>query len=344
MSLSNPEVSIVIPCRNEEVYISRCLDSVIASDFPNEQMEVLVVDGMSEDGTRSILNTYQQQYPFIRMIDNEKRITPVAFNLGIKQAKGELLMIMSAHATYDPKAISICVTRSSEYQADNVGGVWKVHPRNSTLIDRATVEVLSHRFGVGDATYRTISEADHTPQWVDTAAYGCYRKEVFERIGYFNENLVRGQDMELNLRLKDAGGKTLLAPDAVIHYYARSSFSVFCKHNFRNGVWALVPFCYSAIMPVSLRHLIPLAFVFGLISTLMLSPFSVVGLWLFLGISGAYMLLDILASIQISSKEKEWKFLAVLPFIFPSLHIAYGIGSLVGLVKVIGCVLSPQKN
>ena len=99
------------------------------------------------------------------------------------------------------------------------------------------------------------------PKWVDTVFGGCYRREVFDRVGLFNENLVRGQDMEFNLRLKKAGGKTLLVPDIVSYYYARSDIKSFWKHNFTNGVWAILPFLYSPIMPVSWRHLVPLIFV-----------------------------------------------------------------------------------
>lgn len=339
-----PSVSIVIPCRNEVKFISKCLDSIIASDFPHDNLEVLVVDGMSEDGTRTILNQYADQYPFLKILDNEKKITPSAFNIGIQHAHGDLVMIMSAHATYEKSAISKCVEFSKKFNADNIGGVWKVRSRGNTLIDRATAQALSHPFGVGDARYRTISETDTQPRWVDTAAFGCYKKEVFEKIGLFNEQLLHGQDMEFNVRLKKAGGKTLLVPEIVVNYYARSDFGSFLRHNFRNGAWAIIPFSYSTVFPVSWRHLIPLAFVSALTSSILLALIFPAGIWIGAGIIGSYLVTNLAASIYVSVKEKNPLCLMVMPIIFASLHLSYGFGSLWGLAKVVTGSLSKLQK
>jgi glycosyltransferase involved in cell wall biosynthesis len=325
-------VSIVIPCRNEADFIGSCLDSIIASDFPHHRLEVLVVDGMSDDKTREILAKYGESYPFISMLQNQKRITPTAMNLGVKHARGDLIMIMSAHATYEKSFISRSVALSKEYNADNVGGTWNMHPRKDGNIDRAITRASSHPFGVGNALYRTIS-ADKEPRWADTAAYGCYKREVFERIGLFNEQLVHSQDIEFNLRLKKAGGKTLLVPGNVINYYARSGFLSFCKYNFTNGVWVILPFLYSSILPVSWRHLVPLAFVTGLLITgasALLTGFP----WLFVAVVASYAVATMTASSQIAWRERDWKYLFLMPLVFPALHIAYGVGSLWGLVKI----------
>ena len=327
-----PFVSIIIPCRNEEKFIAKCLDSVIANDYPKDRLEVMVIEGMSEDGTRRIIGGYIQHHPFIRLLDNPKKITPVAVNIGIKHAKGEIIMIMGAHAIYEKDYISNCVKYLQEYNADNVGGIIVLEPRINNLIGKAVAVSLSHPFGVGNSVFRIGSKE---PRWVDTVFGGCYKKEVFEKFGLFNEELVYSQDIEFNLRLKKSGGKILLVPDVVSHYYPLSNFKGFCKHNFRNGVWAIYPFKFTTLTPVSRRHLVPLAFVSSLIGSAVLSVVSQIFLWLFLFIFGSYALANAYFSVKITTKEKDFRYLFVMPLIFATLHIGYGFGSLWGLLKVI---------
>jgi len=276
---------------------------------------------------------YAQQYPFIRLIDNPKKITPTGLNLGIKSAKGNIIIWMSGHNHYEKDYISRSVENLIKYSADNVGGVMKTLPRSDSFIGRAIVASLSHRFGVGNSYFRVHTDE---PKWVDTVFGGCYRKDVFDRVGLFNEKLVRGQDMEFNLRLKKAGGKTLLVPDIVSYYYARSDLKSFWKHNWANGVWAVLPFLYSPIMPVSWRHLVPLIFVTALIgsavSGFLLPPFF----WFFWVILGSYVLASLTVSLQIAFQKRDVKYFAVMPFIFGILHFGYGLGSLLGVFKIFG--------
>ena len=328
-----PLVSAIVLCRNEEKFIGKCLDSIIANDYPKEKLEILVVDGMSEDKTREIVEEYRKEHPFIRLINNPKKLTPFAFNDGIRNSNGELVMIMSAHATYGTDYIRKCASASLKYNADNVVGIWKILPRNNTLVSKAIVSALSASFGVGNAKYRTGSCKQ--PEWVDTGAYGCYKKDVFKKIGLFNEKLIHSQDMEFNLRLKRAEGKTLLLPDAIVFYYARTDFKSSCKYNFRNGAWAVLPFKYTTIMPVSIRHLVPFAFVLSLITTGMLSLFLPIFFWLFLFIIGSYFLCNIYSSAKIVIKKKDIRYFFMMPMIFGSMHITYGLGSLWGLLKVV---------
>ena len=118
-------VSIIIPCRNEEKYIGKCLQSIIEQNYPKDNLEVLVVDGMSEDRTREIVENYSQKYSFIKLFDNPKKFTPFGLNIGIKEAKGEIIMRMDAHAGYEKDYISKCVRYLENYDADNVGGAMK---------------------------------------------------------------------------------------------------------------------------------------------------------------------------------------------------------------------------
>jgi cellulose synthase/poly-beta-1,6-N-acetylglucosamine synthase-like glycosyltransferase len=328
-----PFTSIIIPCRNEERFIGSCLDSIIANDYPKERLEVLVVDGMSEDGTRDVITSYAQQYPWIRVIENLKRITPVALNIGIKNAKGEIIIWMSAHNRYEKDYISRCVESLNKYGADNVGGIMTTLPRIDNFTGRTIVASLSHRFGVGNSYFRVQTDE---PKWVDTVFGGCYRREVFDRVGLFNEDLVRGQDMEFNLRLKKAGGKTLLVPDIVSYYYARSDIPSFWKHNFINGIWAVLPFLYSPIIPVSWRHLVPLVFVTSLLGSALLGFLSQVFFWLFVAIFGSYALTNLAASLQIALEKRSIRYMIAMPFVFGALHFAYGLGSLWGFLKALG--------
>jgi len=328
----NPLVTIIIPCRNEEKFIGGCLDSIIANDYPKERLEVLAIDGMSEDGSQAVIESYSKTYPWIRLIKNPKKITPIALNKGILDSKGELILWMSAHNRYEKDYISRSVESLNKYGADNVGGIMTTLPRIDNFTGRAIAASLSHRFGVGNSYFRVMPKE---PKWVDTVFGGCYRREVFDRVGLFNENLVRGQDMEFNLRLKKAGGKTLLVPDIVSYYYARSDLKSFWKHNWVNGVWAILPFLYSPIMPVSWRHLVPLVFVIGLLGSVLLGFAWAPFFYLFLIILGSYGLANLGASFQIALEKRNLKYFVVMPFVFGALHFSYGLGSLYGFLRVL---------
>jgi len=325
-------VSVIIPCRNEEKYIEECLDSVINQDYPKEKLEVLVVDGMSEDRTREVIEKYTKQYLFIKLLNNPKKITPVAFNIGVKNSNGDFIIIMGAHSVYERDYISKCVKYSNEYNADNVGGIWKIVPREKTLVAKSIAFASSSIFGAGDAYYR--SGYSGKPKWVDTVFGGCYRREVFNKIGLFNENLLRSQDMEFNLRLKKAGGKILLAPDIISYYYPKSNLKDFFVHNFEDGVWITYPLKFR-IKAFCWRHLMPLIFVSSLIGTIILGTFTPIFFWLFLTIIVMYLLTNIYFSMKIAAKQKDIRYLFLIPVAFATRHIGYGLGSVWGLIKLI---------
>lgn len=329
---TNKLVSVIIPCWNEEKYISQCLDSIIANDYPKEKLEVLVVDGISQDKTREVVKSYAQKYNFIKLVDNLKRFKPYAFNLGIQKADGEIIMIVGAHASIEKDYISQCVKYLNEYQADNVGGVMVTVPRENTLLAQSIALALSSPFGVGNARFRIGSKK---PILVDTVFGGCFRKELFRKIGFFNEELIHSQDLEFNLRLKKHGGKILLVPEIKSYYYALSDFKSYCRHNFRNGLWAVYPLKFVQHIPVSVRHLVPLVFVSSLITSGILGLFSPAFLWLLGLISSLYLMTSLYYSAKIALAQKNLRLVLVMPFIFSTLHLVYGFGSLVGFFKVL---------
>ena len=324
-------VSVIIPCRNEEKYIEECLDSVINQDYPKEKLEVLVVDGMSEDRTREVIEKYTKQYLFIKLLNNPKKITPVAFNIGVKNSNGDFIIIMGAHSVYERDYISKCVKYSNEYNADNVGGIWKIVPREKTLVAKSIAFASSSIFGAGDAYYR--SGYSGKPKWVDTVFGGCYRREIFDRVGLFNENLAKTQDMEFNIRLKRAGGKILLVPEIVAYYYPKSNLKDFFLHNFEDGIWAIYPLKFVKI-PLKLRHYIPLIFTSSLLGTGILGIFFPIFFWLFLFIISLYLLANVYFSSKTVLREKDFKYFFIMPVVFATRHIGYGLGSIWGLIKL----------
>lgn len=310
-------ISIIIPCRNEEKFIGKCLDSIIEQDYPKDKLEVLVIDGMSEDRTKEILEKYIKQYPYIKLLENPKKYTPFALNIGIKQAKGKIIIRMDAHSTCKADYISNCLKYLNEYNTDNVGGIWKIVPGENTIIAKAIALVSSSMFGAGNAYYR--SGYSKGIKWVDTVFGGCYKKEIFEKIGFFNEKLIRSQDMEFNIRLKKSGGKILLAPEIVSYYYPKSNLKDFFIHNFKDGVWVTYPLKFG-IRIFSWRHLIPLIFV---LSIFFVIPFVL------------YILVNLFFSFRIALKEKDLRYFFVLPIAFITRHFGYGLGSIWGLVKIL---------
>jgi len=328
-----PMVTVLVPCRNEKKFIGPCLDSILKNDYPENLFEIIVLDGKSQDGSKEVIEEFSRRFNQIRVFENEKQITPTALNLGISNARGEIIIWMSSHNRYDSKYISLSVKSLLESGADNVGGIMVTLPRVKTLMGRGIAACLSHSFGVGNSLFRVHPDK---PVWVDTVFGGCYRRGVFEKIGLFNEELVRGQDMEFNLRLKKAGGRTLLVPDILTYYYARSDMKSFLMHNWINGVWAVLPFAYSVVMPVSWRHLVPLAFVIGLFGSAILGIISTPFFWLCAVVITSYGLLNIAASFQIAKRERDLRFFFIMPLIFGALHFGYGLGSLWGVVRLTG--------
>ena len=296
-----------------------------------DKLEVLVVDGISEDNTRKIVKSFIQKYSFIKLLENPKKIVPTALNVGIKNAKGDIVIRMDAHNIYKKDYIFKCVKYLNIYNVDNIGGMWITLPGDDTIIDKSIALTLSHPFGVGNAYFRTGSKE---PKYVDTVPFGCYRKEIFKRIGLFNENLIRNQDLEYNLRLKKDGGKILLVPDIVSYYYARSTLRDLAKNNFSNGFWVVYSTKFAK-MPFSVRHLIPFFFVLSICGSLVLSFAYKPFIYLFALVFITYLLSNIFFSLKISLK-KGFKYFLPVMLSFGILHFSYGFGSICGLIKLAG--------
>ena len=323
-------LSVICPIYNEEKYIGQFLDSLLTQDYPKDDLEILLVDGMSKDRTREIVAEYIAEHPFIRLIDNPDKIVPYAMNRGIDAAKGDIIMRLDAHASYQPDYFSVLVKGLKRLQADNVGTVCKTDVLNKTPKTLAIREVLSNKFGVGNSIFRT--GIDHE-QEVETVPFGCWRKEVFEKYGKYDVRLVRNQDIELNKRIIRGGGKIYILPDTYCTYLARETWKALAKNNYGNGKWNILTVYYTKMFSsLSLRHFIPLLFLLSLIVPLLLGliwwPFALVSVVSLLAYTG---LLSAVSLKLANDKNLNYIYLLITFFV---LHLSYGWGSLMGIIKL----------
>ena len=317
-------LSIICPIYNEEKYIARCIESIMAQDYPKDDLEVLFVDGMSTDRTREIIASYLPQCPYLRVLDNPQKIVPYAMNKGISEAKGDIIMRIDAHTFYEPNYCSAIVKWLKELDADNVGCVCKTDVLNKTPKTLAICEVLSNKFGVGNSTFRTGIES---VKEVDTVPFGCWPKRVFEKYGRYDVRLVRNQDIEFSKRIINGGGKIYIIPDTFCTYLARETFRRLAKNNYNNGLWNILTVYYTKQMKsLSLRHFIPLLFVLSLIIPTIVGVF-----WHPAWLLSAFVLLVYLLALGAVSaklaKQKHLNFFYLL-WSFITLHCSYGFGSL----------------
>lgn len=321
-------VSVICPIYNEEKYISKCIDSIIAQDYPKEDLEILFVDGMSTDRTRDIVAGYLHKFPFIHLLDNPKKIVPFAMNIGIKAAKGDIIIRLDGHALYPQNYFSKIVEWHKKLpDAWNVGGVCDTKVVNSTPESEAIAKVMSDKFGVGNSTFRTGSSKEYLE--VDTVPFGAYKSFVFDKIGLYNEQLVRVQDIELNKRLKHAGGKVYLVPSIHCTYIPRDNYRAFFMNRYLTGYWVIKTcFITKTTKNLGLRHFIPALFVLSLILPLVLGfiwwPFFLITALVALLYLGAMLCRSIMISDE---KTNVWSLLKA----FCCIHVSYGLGSLAAL-------------
>lgn len=322
-------ISVIVPIYNEERCIEECLSSILQQDYPKEDMEVLVVDGMSTDRTREIVASYAEKCPFIVLLDNPDRIVPKAMNIGIKAAKGSYIIRLDGHASYPSNYISELIRWHGLLpDAWNVGGVCETRVLHSNPVSEAIAKVMSDKFGVGNSVFRTGSDEPYLE--VDTVPFGCYKASVFQEIGLYNEKLVRVQDIELNKRIKRAGGKIYLVPSISCTYYPRDTYKSFCKNRYKTGHWVFrACFITKTFKNFGIRHFIPACFVLSILLPLVLGIFW----WPFFLISAlsaaAYTAVMLVRSWQISDeKTTVWSVFAA----FCCLHFSYGLGSLMALL------------
>ena len=254
-------ISVICPIYNEEKYIERCVESVLRQDYPQEELEILFVDGLSTDRTRELLRPYLERYSFIHLLDNPERIVPYAMNRGIRAARGEVVIRLDAHAIYPANYFSVLVSRLNELHADNVGAVCRTLPAHNTWKCRAIAFALSCPFGMGNAHFRIGADKI---MLVDTVPFGCFPKWIFDKVGLYDVDLVRNQDDELNARIIKHGGKIYLLPELIVDYYARDTIKKTGTMFYQYGLYKPLVNCKLGA-PATVRQFIPVGFVLGII-------------------------------------------------------------------------------
>ena len=323
------DVSVIIPSFNEEENIAFCLESVLANanHFPGT-LEIIVVDGLSEDNTREIVENFMEKYNSIKLIDNPQRVTPIAMNLGIEAAKGEFILILGAHSRLGKGYITSLHKRLLD--DENIGciGGRTVVTGDNNIIHRCIAATMMSPLGAGNAYYRLDS---NQLRQVDTVAYGLYRATVFEEIGLFDERLVRNQDMEMSCRIRDAGYVILLDPSVQVYYTPRNSIVSLAKQSFANGYWNIITW---RLVPGSLswRHFAPLAFVTYFLLLGPLSFFSLMCRMFFALGACVYLCAVFFETVKTVMRTKDITLVGI-SVCFPVLHVSYGLGSIWGLLE-----------
>ncbi len=333
------KASILIPVLNEENFIENCLLSIISKTRDISEMEIIIIDGGSEDNTLAIIQNLMRQYPYIKLLHNPKKITPSALNIGIKHAKGKYIVRLDAHAEYSDNYIenSILALESADQCVMNVGGPINTSSNNSSVFAKAISLCLSSIFGVGNSKFRTT--VPNKPIMVETVPFGCFRREIFDEIGLFNEREPRNEDLEFNRRIINSGYKILLDPKIRSTYFSRADFKSLILQQFDNGKIVTNKFRGRGSFH-NIRHFIPLIFVVYLISLIPLSlktsgifASKLLDISLYLYPVLFYLFLSLYFSFSISMKIKNPRLLLPAMLSFTLIHLSYGIGSIVGLFR-----------
>ena len=320
-----PKVSLLVAMRNEAGFVERCLASIFAQDYPDEQMEVWVLDGQSTDDSWQIVEQLFDGRPNWRLLPNPKIAQAAGWNLGIAHATGDIIGIVSAHAELGSDYVSTAVETLQRTGADMVGGPMRAY--GSDRVGRAVALATSTPFGVGGGRFHyTDREED-----VDTVYMGLCWRGLYKRIGRFDEEMVRNQDDELSYRLLKHGGRIVCNPAIRSHYYNRSTLGGLWRQYFQYGFWK-VRVLQKHPRQMRLRQFAPPTFATALLGSALLAPFTVVGCLLLTLIGGSYILANLAASVWTAYK-RGWRHLLLLPAVFAALHLSYGVGFLTGLVR-----------
>jgi glycosyltransferase involved in cell wall biosynthesis len=324
MNDNNVNVSIIVPVFNEETYIRRCLDSIVNNDYPKENLEILIFDGGSTDNTLSILKEYEAEYPFIDVQSNPERVQVNALNKAIHIANGEFIIRCDAHSEYPANYVSSLVNylKNSSDDVGNVGGQSIAVPGSDTVSAMAISIVMKHPFGVG-LSHRSIQSSDVLE--TDTILFGAWKREIFSKVGYFDEDFIRGQDYEHNLRLIKKGFKVLLLPGL--------AFNLFTRTRLLQLVKMVYQYAYAKVLIIkkhgrlnNTRFLVPVAFV-GIVFLSVFLKEARYMLYL-------YLLVDLFYSLNESIKAKNIFLFFVLYVTFPLMLLSYAFGVIKGFINI----------
>lgn len=323
-----PFVSVVMPIRNEARFIARSVGAVLAQDYPPERLELLVADGMSVDETRAIVNSLTTGDRRVRLIDNPGGIVATGLNAALREARGSVIVRVDGHCEIAPDYVSAAVRHLASTRAEGVGG--PLETVGETYWARVIAAAMSSPFGVGNSAFRV---SNRTAEAVDTVAFPAYTRAVIDRAGAFDEELVRNQDDEYNYRLRKMGVTLLLASDVRARYYSRSSVRSLWRQYFQYGYWK-VRVLQKHPLQMRARQFAPASLVTALLASAVAAPVWPLAGAGFAAIGLAYVAANLAAAWIVN--RRVGRSVLALSLAFATLHLAYGTGFLVGLVRFAG--------
>ena len=320
-----PKVSVIVPCYNEQFTIRLLLDALHQQTYPRAEMEVIVADGFSKDGTRDVIKTFQEEFPDfnVRVVDNSNRSIPSGLNRAIEVSRGEIILRLDAHSQPYPDYIANSVSAHGAGRGENVGGVWEIRPGAETWIAKSIAVAAAHPLGVGDALYRHTKQAAE----VDTVPFGSFRRALIEKVGYFDESLLTNEDYEFNTRVRKSGGKVWLDPSIRSVYFARPTLLELIRQYWRYGFWK---WRMLRRYPDTLRwrQALPPVFVLSLIVLVVLSIFVPFARIVLVSELLLYFFIMILAGLYAALQQRRAYLIPGLPLAISAMHIAWGSGFL----------------
>lgn len=327
---SECDVSVVIPCFNEEKFIGEVLRNLLRQGAC-AQFEIIVVDGMSTDGTRAEVERFARENRDVRvrLVDNPERHIPAALNRGIEAARGSVIARMDAHAVPSENYLRACLEQLQREDVTIVGAPCRIRAASDTSVARANAAAVSNPFGIGDAKYRT-SGADAASRFVDTVPFGVFKKELWQTLGGFDESLLTNEDYDFNYRARRAGGRVLLDTSCHSTYFARPTFASLTRQYFRYGVWKarMLRLHPRSVKP---RQLVAPAFVFALVLLSAAAGWLAAARWLLALMLVPYALLSLACAAAITFRERDWRLLPLMPLSFLLIHLSWGTGFWLGL-------------
>ncbi len=332
-ALAHCTVSVIIPCYNEARFIGKTLNN-LASQYPPESYEIIVVDSMSEDATRDVVREFQASHPelSIKLIQNPERNIPKALNLGIDAARGEIIARMDAHAVPSSGYIRRCVEVLGRGEAEVVGMPCVVQPGSNSVTAHAIALAVSHPFGIGDARYR-LGSTRSTQEIVDTVPFACFRKSLWSRLGGYNESLLTNEDYDFNYRARTQGDRVVLDRSEHCDYFARSTFSKLIAQYRRYGAWK-ARMIRQHPRSIRIRHAIAPLFVTSILLLTLLGIWNTLG-WLLLAVELAlyFLTATAFAARAVHKAKADPGVMFVMPLVFFAIHLSWGGSFLLGLVR-----------
>ena len=320
MRPGTPTVSVIVPVRNEATHILDTVASIMRTDYPIDDLEIILADGMSTDGTPDTIREMPSDWP-VRLIENPEKNIPAGMNCGIREARGKYVVRMDSHSEYPSNYISLSIQLLEETGASNVGGY--LIPRGRSYLGKAIASALSSKFGAG-SSFWSSSEA----RFVTTVAYGAWKTEFLRDIGGFDESWTTNQDFELNARTIENGGSVYFSPEISCIYYCRDSFSAL-RRQFHNYGRYRAKTLNRYPNTLNLRHLVPTGLVLAFVFLAALAPWTTIPL---LALTLLYSM--VLAAFAAgASLRTRWSYYPATALALAVIHFSWGIGFIAGIAR-----------